>query len=162
MANSKAMTYTQEGYNKLVEELEYLKGTKRNEVKDAIALARSFGDLSENAEYDEARTEQAKVEARILELESLIENAEVVDEDTIDTGAVSVGSTVVVLNTKTNKETTYCIVGSNEVDPLKGKISDICPIGLALGGKRSGDVVSVTTPRGMLELKVISVARSNN
>ena len=161
MANSKVMTYTQDGYNKLVEELEYLKGTRRNEVKEAIALARSFGDLSENAEYDEARNEQAKVEARIVELEALIENAEVVDEAHIDTSVVSVGSTVVVQNLATGKQTEYCIVGSNEVDPLKGKISDVCPIGLALSGKRSGDTVSVTTTRGVIELKIKSVARAS-
>ena len=161
MANSKTMTYTQEGYNKLVEELEYLKGTRRNEVKEAIALARSFGDLSENAEYDEARNEQAKVEARIAELESLIENAEIIDESLIDTSVVSVGSTVVVNNLTTGKEVEYTIVGSNEVDPLKGKISDVCPIGLALSGKRSGDKVSVTTPRGVIELKIKAVTRTN-
>ena len=161
MANSKTMTYTQEGYNKLVEELNYLKGTRRNEVKEAIALARSFGDLSENAEYDEARNEQAKVEARIAELEKLIENAEIIDESLIDTSVVSVGSTVVVSNLTTGKDVEYTIVGSNEVDPLKGKISDVCPIGLALSGKRSGDKVSVTTPRGVVELKIKSVVRTN-
>lgn len=160
MANSKTMTYTQEGYNKLVEELEYLKGTRRNEVKEAIALARSFGDLSENAEYDEARNEQAKVEARIAELEKLIENAEVIDESLVDTSVVSVGSTVVVNNLTTGKEVEYTIVGSNEVDPINGKISDVCPIGIALSGKRSGDTVSVTTPRGTIELKIKSVTRT--
>ncbi len=161
MANNKTKTYTKEGYNKLVEELEYLKGERRNEVKEAIALARSFGDLSENAEYDEARNEQAKVEARIVELEALIENALVVDEALIDTSVVSVGSHVVVENLASGKTTEYSIVGSNEVDPLNGKISDVCPIGAALSGKRSGDTVSVVTPRGVLELKIKSVARAN-
>ena len=101
---AKQMLYTQEGYDLLVKELNYLKGEKREEIKEAIALARSFGDLSENAEYDEARNEQAKTEARIAELESLIENAVIVDESSIDTSVVNIGSTVLVYDIDEQEE----------------------------------------------------------
>ncbi len=155
-----AKTYTKEGYEKLVNELEYLKVTRRPEIKEAIAVAKGFGDLSENAEYDEARTEQAKVEMRILELEALINNAVVVDEASIDTSVVGLGSTVVLENEKNGMRKEYSIVGSNEADPLHGKISDVCPIGQALVGKREGDVAVITTPAGTVNYKVISVTRT--
>ena len=160
MANSKVMTYTKEGYNKLVEELEYLKGTRRNEVKEAIALARSFGDLSENAEYDEARNEQAKNEARIKELEELVENAVILDESNIDTSVVSLGSTVKVKNIDIGAEFTYDLVGSNESNPMEFKISDQSPIGAALMGKKAGDKVEVSTPGGVVRLEVVEVSRT--
>lgn len=151
--------YTPEGYQALVDELKYLKNEKREEVKNDIAVARSFGDLSENAEYDEARNEQAKVEARILELEDMIENAEVVDESAIDLGAVHLGSLVKVRDTVKNTEREYSIVGSNEVNPLEGKISDQSPIGKALLGLHKGDVATVEVPSGELRLEVLEVSR---
>ena len=159
MATKKQMMYTKEGFAALLEELKYLKGTKREEVKEAIATARSFGDLSENSEYDEARNEQAKVEARIKELEDLIENALVVDETAIDTSVISIGSTVKVFNNNTNKEVEYSIVGSNEVDPINRKISDQSPIGRALMGKTAGDEINVEAPNGVVVLKVLEVTR---
>ena len=162
MANSKVMTYTQDGYNKLVEELEYLKGTRRNEVKEAIALARSFGDLSENAEYDEARNEQAKVEARILELESLIENAEIIDESMMDARSISLGSVVKLLDLDYDEEITYSIVGSNQADPLEKKISDQSPMGRALMGKKAGENVTVLAPAGEIRFHVLEVTRANH
>lgn len=158
-AKAKQMLYTKEGYQALIDELKYLKGTKREEVKEAIATARSFGDLSENSEYDEARNEQAKVEARIKELEELIENALLVDETKIDTSIISIGSSVKVLDEKSGKEVEYSIVGSNEVDPINKKISDQSPVGRALMGKVAGDVVAVEVPAGTITLKVIEVTR---
>lgn len=161
MAKNKQM-YTPEGYKKLTEELDYLKFTKREEVKEAIAVARSFGDLSENAEYDEARNEQAKTEARIKELEELIENAVVIDEANIDLSVVSLGSTVTVVNVEEDTQYEYSLVGSNEVSPLDGKISDQSPVGKALIGHREGDVVEVTVPSGAVyHLKLINVLRKN-
>ena len=111
--------YTPQGYQELVDELTYLKLTRREEIKEQIAVARGFGDLSENAEYDEARNEQAKVEARIVELEALIENAIVIDESTLDASVVSLGSVVRVHDDDEDEEIVYNIVGSNQVDPFK-------------------------------------------
>ncbi|MBQ7358122.1 MAG: transcription elongation factor GreA [Clostridia bacterium] len=154
--------YTPEGYKELTDELDHRKSVKREEIKEAIATARSFGDLSENSEYDEARNQQAENEARIKELEALIENAEIVDESKIDTKAVSLGSTVVVLDVEEDEEIKYSIVGSNEVNPLEGKISDRSPVGSALMGAKAGNTVSVTTPAGVYQLKIIDVYRSKN
>ena len=159
MAKSKQMLYTKEGYQALVDELKYLKGTKREEVKEAIALARSFGDLSENSEYDEARNEQAKVEARIKELEELIDNALLVDETKIDTSVISIGSSVKILDKNLNKEIEYSIVGSNQADPINRMISDQSPVGRALMGKTAGDEISVDVPNGTVRIKVLEVTR---
>lgn len=159
MADIKQQTFSQEGYKKLVEEYNYLKTTRRQEILNDIATARGFGDLSENAEYDEARNEQAKVEARILELEYIIEHAIVVDDSQIDEGVVNIGSSVKVYNKTTGKERVYAIVGSNEVNPIKGLISDMSPIGKALTGKKAGSVVEVETPAGVHELEILSVSR---
>ncbi len=151
--------YTPEGYQALVDELNYLKNTKRQEVKEDIAVARSFGDLSENAEYDEARNEQAKVEARITELEDMIANAEVVDESEIDHDTVHLGSLVKVFDKSYGAEVEYNLVGSNEANPLEGKISDQSPIGRALLGMRKGDTVTVEVPMGEIQLEIRSVTR---
>ena len=147
MAEIKQM-YTKQGYQDLVDELKYLKLTRREEIKEQIAVARGFGDLSENAEYDEARNEQAKVEARIQELEALIENAEIIDESNMDVRAISLGSVVKLFDEDFEEEITYSIVGSNQADPLEQKISDQSPIGRALMGKKAGDRVTVTAPAG--------------
>ena len=157
---AKKQMYTQQGYQELVDELHYLRHEKREKIKSDIALARSFGDLSENSEYDEARNEQAKNEARIKELEELVENAVVLDESNIDTSVVSLGSTVKVKNTDLGVEFTYDLVGSNESNPVEFKISDQSPIGAALMGKRAGDKVEVTTPGGMIHLNVLEVSRT--
>ena len=161
MAEIKQM-YTKQGYQDLVDELKYLKLTRREEIKEQIAVARGFGDLSENAEYDEARNEQAKVEARIQELEALIENAEIIDESNMDIRAISLGSVVKLYDEDFDEEITYSIVGSNQADPLEQKISDQSPIGRALMGKKAGDKVTVTAPAGELHFKVIEVARANH
>lgn len=159
MAKVKQMLYTQEGYQTLVDELEYLKGTKRQQVKEDIATARSFGDLSENAEYDEARNEQAKVEARIKELEELLLGAVIVDESKIDTSIVNVGSIVKVYDKEFDETVEYSIVGSNEVDPFLNRISDMSPIGKALVGKRAGDEVTIEIPNGTISLQILEVSR---
>lgn len=158
MAKTK-QRYTQQGYDLLVNELNYLKNEKREQVKEAIAVARSFGDLSENSEYDEARNEQAKVEARIAELEVLIENAEIVDESNLDTSVVNIGSIVKVMDADANEEIEYHIVGSNETNPFENKISVESPVGTALNGKKAGDKVEVNAPRGTITLKILEVSR---
>ena len=160
MAKGKQMLYTQQGYQELVDELHYLKHEKREKIKNDIAVARSFGDLSENSEYDEARNEQAKNEARIKELEELLENAVILDESSIDTSVVSLGSTVKVLNVALNAEMTYDLVGSNEANPMEFKISDQSPIGAALIGKRAGDEIAVEVPNGTVTMKVLEVSRT--
>ena len=162
MAKAKKITYTQQGYQQLVDELQYLRVEKREKIKNDIAVARSFGDLSENAEYDEARNEQAKNEARIKELEELLENAEIMDETAIDTSMVSLGSTVKVLDMTANEEVVYSLVGSNEADPFEGKISDQSPIGAALIDMREGDEKDIETPVGVIRLKVLAVSRTQN
>ena len=151
--------YTQQGYQELVDELQHLKLVKREEIKNNIAVARSFGDLSENSEYDEARNEQAKNEARIKELEILLENAVILDETKIDTSIVSLGSTVKVLNAAINQEIVYELVGSNEANPFERKISDQSPIGAALINKKAGDEVEVEVPNGTVRMKVLEVSR---
>lgn len=155
---SKEQLYTQEGYQKLIDEFDYLTKVRREEIKVAIAEARSFGDLSENAEYDEARNEQAKTEARIKELEELIRNAKIVDEDAIDTSVVGIGSTVKIERAD-GVVAEYSIVGSNEADPASFKISDQSPIGKKLIGTRAGAVVTVEVPSGKITLKVLEVSR---
>ena len=160
MAKGKQMLYTHQGYQELLDELHYLKHEKREKIKNDIAVARSFGDLSENSEYDEARNEQAKNEARIKELEELVENAVVLDESNIDTSVVSLGSTVKVLNVALNLELTYDLVGSNEANPMEGKISDQSPIGAALIGKRANDEIEVEVPNGTVRMKVLEVSRT--
>ncbi len=160
MAKGKQMYYTQKGYQELMDELHYLKHEKREKIKNDIAVARSFGDLSENSEYDEARNEQAKNEARIKELEELVENAMVLDESTIDTSIVSLGSTVKVWNAAVESEMTFDLVGSNESNPMEGKISDQSPIGAALIGKKEGDELDIETPAGSLKMKVLAVTRT--
>ena len=160
MAATEKTLYTQEGYNELEKELKYLRTTRREEIKEAIAVARGFGDLSENSEYDEARNEQAKVEARIKELESLLENAEIIDESSMDAGIISLGSTVKVYDVEWDEELTYEIVGSNEADPLNGRISDQSPIGIAIIGSKVGDEVTVSAPTFEYKVRILEVQRA--
>ena len=162
MAENIKQMYTKQGYQDLVDELKFLKLTRREEIKEQIAVARGFGDLSENAEYDEARNEQAKVEARIQELEALIENAEIIDETNMDVRSISLGSVVKLYDEDFDEEITYSIVGSNQADPLENKISDQSPIGRALMGKKAGECVTVTAPAGELHFKVLEVSRANH
>ena len=149
----KKLTYTVEGFEKLKEEYEYLKNTRRQEVKELLKEARSFGDLSENSEYDEARDQQAKVESRIAELEYLMKNAEIIDTDTVK-NVVSLGSTVIIRYTD-GTEKKYDLVGSNEVDPLHGKISDRSPIGMAVIGHKKDESVTIETPAGERDAVIV-------
>ena len=151
--------YTKEGYQKLIDELDYLKTVRRNEVKEMLKEARAFGDLSENSEYDEARDQQAKCESRILELEYLIKNGVVMSEEEANKNIVSIGSTV-TLKYKDGREVTYYLVGSNEVDPLNKKISDLSPIGIAVIGKTKGDNVTISAPSGDKEATITHFERT--
>ena len=149
--------YTKEGFKKLQDEYDYLTKVRMEEIKVAIAEARSFGDLSENAEYDEAKNEQTKCYTRIKELEELIQHAIVVEEGDNDT--VGLGSSVKI--TRDGVESEYKIVGSNEADPFENKISDRSAVGAALIGKRKGDVVHATTNKGkVIEIKILDVYRA--
>ena len=159
MANQKQMLYTPEGYKVLTDELDYLKTVRREEIKEAIAVAKGFGDLSENAEYDEARNDQAKTEARIKELEELVANAVIVDETKIDTSVVSLGSTVTVYDVEEDEEIVYSLVGSNEANPIEHKISDQSPIGKALMGAKAGDTIAIEVPYGTVHLEIKEVTR---
>ena len=157
-----ATKYTVEGYKELVDELNYLRGEKTEEVKKALAFARSLGDLSENSEYDAAKDEQGQVAARISELEELIREAIIIDESEMDANVVNLGSTILLYDEKFGEEVEYAIVSTNEADAINGKISDRSPIGAAMIGKTIGDVVEVETPGGVLRFKVLRVERTKN
>jgi len=159
MTTAKQVVLTYEGLEKLENELEYLKTIKRKEVAEKIKQAMSFGDLSENSEYDEAKNEQASVEVRIVQLENMLKNAKVIDEDEIDTNIVSMGSKVKVLDMEDNKEFEYTIVGSTEADPSQSKISDESPVGKQLIGRSVGDVVEVVVPAGTLKFQILSISK---
>ncbi len=162
MENEKKTQYTEEGFEKLVTELEYLKNERRPEIKVAIAEARAFGDLSENSEYDEAKNEQAKVETRIAELEYLINHAEVIKEDQYKSGVVNLGTVVKVHDCDANEDIEFSIVGPNEANPLLDRISDQSPIGRALIGHKKGDEVVVEAPVGELKFKILDVQRAKS
>lgn len=154
---AKQVVVSQEGFNKMQEELEFLKTVKRTEIKLAIKKAREYGDLSENSEYDEAKKEQAEVETRIAQLEENIKYAVILDDKNIKTDAVSIGCKVKV---KCNeRECEYTIVGSTEADPLKSKISDESPIGKALIGMRIGESKVVEIPTGNITVEVVGISK---
>ena len=156
---SNELRVTNEGLQKLQDELKYLKEVKRQEVVAAIALALSYGDLSENSEYDEAKAEQGKVESRIHELEEILKTVIVIEESEIQTDVVNIGAIVTVLNKTAGREIEYTIVGATEANPLKGKISDRSPIGKAIVGKKAGDVVEVETPAGMITVEILNIRK---
>lgn len=157
----KQIVLTRESYDAKVKELEQLKTTGRDEIAERIKVARSFGDLSENSEYDEAMNEQAKLEAKIARLENDIRNANILDEDNLNAGVVHPGSKVKVENVETGKKSEYTILGPSESNPSQGIISDQSPIGKSLIGNRKGDVVDVPLPTGkILQLKILSIAKS--
>ena len=157
MAAAKQVILTSEGLEKLEKELEYLKTVKRQEVAAEIKVALGYGDLSENSEYDEAKNKQAQMEIRIVEIETMLKNAKVIDETEISTDTVSLGCTVTVFDIEFDEEIKYSIVGSTEADPSNGKISDESPVGSALLGKKVGDIVEVPAPAGSIELKVVEI-----
>ena len=155
----KAVLLTQEGYDNLEKELEYLRTEKRAEVAERIKVALGFGDLSENSEYDEAKTAQAENEAKIADLENKIRYAKIIDESEIDTKTVQVGNIVKVFDMEFEEEETYTIVGSTEVDLSQNKISNESPIGMALIGAKKNDIVEVNAPAGVIKYKVLSITK---
>lgn len=157
MAAEKVFPMTQAGKVKLEQELETLKTVKRKEVVERIKTARSFGDLSENSEYDSAKEEQAFVEGRITTLENMIRNAEIIEEDAMSGDSVSLGRSVTFIELPNGDEETYIIVGSAEADPFEGKISNDSPIAKSLMGKKVGDQVSVQTPGGEMSVRIVTI-----
>ena len=157
-AKKKLLTYA--GLKALEEELENLKVVKRKEVAAKIKEAREQGDLSENAEYDAAKDEQRDIEARIEELEKILKNAEVVDEEEVDLDKISVGCQVKILDIEFDEELEYKVVGSTEANSLEGKISNESPVGKALMGAHTGDIVEVELPSGIMKYKVLEIQRN--
>jgi transcription elongation factor GreA len=155
----KEFLLTQEGYDNLVKELEYLKTEERYAIAERIKVALGFGDLSENSEYDEAKNAQAANESKIAELEEKVKYARIIDESEIDTKTVQVGNIVKVLDIEANEEETYTIVGSTEVNLAEGKISNESPVGQALLGKKKNDVVEVKAPVGIIKMKILSITK---
>ena len=165
MGEAKKYIMTYEGIKKLEEELEFLKTVKRKDITEKIKVALSFGDLSENSEYDEAKNEQAFVEGRIITLENMLKNASVVDESEIKTDVVSVGSVVKVKDLDFNPELDFeeemelFIVGSAEADPIENKISNESPIGMGLIGKKVGDTIDISVPDGNKRYEILGIRR---
>ena len=155
----KEVILTYEGLKKLEDELEYLKGVKRLEIAEWIKQALSFGDISENSEYDEAKNEQAYVEGRIAQLESMLKHARVIDEEDVSTEKVTIGSKVTLLDMEYNEEIVYTIVGSTEANPARFKISNESPVGSALMQKKKGSVVEVSVPDGVLKFKILKIEK---
>ena len=150
---------TTEGYNKLEEELKYLKGPKKMQVAERIKIAREFGDLSENSEYDDAKNEQALLESRIQDIEGMLRVAKVVDDDEISTRKVGIGTQVTVHDFEFDEDITYGIVGATEVDIKNNKISNESPVGKALIGAKKGDEVEVETPGGVIKYKILAIKK---
>ena len=150
---------TKEGVEKYEKRLEYLKTTGREEIAEQIKIARSFGDLSENAEYDAAKLEQARMEYEIIEIEAMLRNVVIIDEDTINTEVVNVGNTIKVLNKALNKEMTFQIVGSAEANPREQRISNESPVGAGLLGHKLGEVVTINTPGGASEFEILEISK---
>ncbi|EOH87781.1 transcription elongation factor GreA [Enterococcus pallens] len=153
----KVYPMTHEGKEKLEQELEELKTVKRGEIIERIKIARSFGDLSENSEYESAKDEQAFVEGRISTLENMIRFAQIIDNDNVASDEISIGKTVTFVEQPDGDEEEYTIVGKAEADPFSGKISNDSPIAQAVIGKKVGDVVSITTPGGDMKVKITKV-----
>ena len=156
---AKTVKLTDDGLKKLQDELENLKTVGRAEIAEKIKVARGYGDLSENSEYDEAKNEQAKIEARIVEIESMLKNVEIISDVKGAAKTVVVGVTVKVYDEEYDEESVYRIVGSTEADPREGKISDESPVGKALMGKKTGDEVIVEAPGGEFKLKIVKISK---
>lgn len=160
MAEGKHLVITREGLQKMKEELEYKETTEKMRIAEQLKVAISYGDLSENAEYDAAKNDQAQLEQRIAELKAMIENAVVVDESKIDTETVGFGTRVTIVDIDDEDEEleVYTIVGTSESDPLNGKLSNESPVGAALIGAHVGEIVHAQTPGGMRKLRVVEIA----
>ena len=159
MEENKAVLLTQEGYKKLEQELEYLRTTKRAEVAERIKIALGYGDLSENSEYDEAKTAQAENETKIADLENKIRYAKIIDESEIDTKTVQIGNTVKLHDIEFDEDVEYTIVGSTEVNLAENRISNESPIGRALLGAKKGATVDVEAPAGIIQYKILSIKK---
>ena len=157
--DDKEVLLTQEGYDNLEKELEYLKTEKRAEISERIRVALGFGDLSENSEYDEAKNAQASNEIKITELENKLRYARIIDESEIDNKVVQVGNKVKILDIEYNEEIEYTIVGSTEVDLAQNKISNESPIGKALIGAKKNQIVEVNAPAGIIKYKVLAISK---
>ena len=155
----KEVLLTKEGYEKLEQELDYLKTEKRAEIAERIKVALGFGDLSENSEYDEAKNAQAENETKIAELENKVRYAKIIDESEIDTKTVQVGNTVKLLDIEFDEEVSYTLVGSTEVDLAQNKISNESPIGSAILGAKKNQVIQVQAPAGVVQYKVLSITK---
>ena len=153
----KEIILTAEGYKKLQQEIEYLRNDKRREVADRIRVAREFGDIAENAEYDDAKNEQAMLEHKIAQLEERLLSARVITKKEISKDTVSVGSKVRLRDLQANKTFEYHIVGSAEANPAQQKLSNESPVGKAIIGHKKGDVVEVSAPRGALKFKILEI-----
>ena len=159
MGEQQEVILTQEGFDKLEEELNYLKTEKRTEIAERIKVARGFGDLSENSEYDEAKNAQAENEQQIAELEAKIRHAKVIDSKEIDTKTVQIGNTVKLYDEEFEEEIEYTIVGSTEVDLSQNRISNESPIGAALLGAKKNQVVEAQTPGGVVKFKILAIKK---
>ena len=160
MSETRRLVVTREGLQKMKEELEYKETTEKMRIAEQLKVAISYGDLSENAEYDAAKNDQAALEQRINELRAMIENAVVVDESKINTDTVGFGTKVTIIDIEDEDEESevYTIVGTSESDPINGKLSNESPVGAALIGAHVGDVVSAVTPGGVRRLRVVDIA----
>ena len=158
--NDKEIVLTRDGLKKLQEELDELKTVHRREVNERIRQAKEFGDISENAEYEDAKQEQAFVEGRILKLEGMIRNARIIDQSDFIADAVHLGAMVKVKELSSGRSHEFTIVGSAEADPKNARLSNESPLGRALMGRKQGDVVDVTTPRGQMKYKVESINKA--
>ena len=157
---AKTIKVTEDGLAKLKAELENLKTVGRADIAEKIKIARGYGDLSENSEYDEAKNEQAKIEARIAEIEVMLKNVEIIEEVKGDSQTVVIGVNVKALDMEFDEEVEYRVVGSTEADPMNGKISDESPLGKALLGKKIGDEVIVDAPAGELKFKILEISHN--
>jgi len=157
MDENKEILLTQEGYDKLEKEVEFLKTEKRAEIAERIRVALGFGDLSENSEYDEAKNAQASNETKIAELENKLRYAKIIDESEVDTKTVQIGNIVKVHDIEFDEDIEYTLVGSTEVDLAQNKISNESPIGAALLGAKKNDVITVEAPAGTIKLKILSI-----
>lgn len=155
----KEIRLTAEGLKELQDELEYLKTEKRAEIKDKIQVALGYGDLSENSEYDEAKSEQGKIESRINTLEAMLENYKLIDETSTTTDIVSLGSKVKIKDVELNETHEFKIVGFAQADPDSGKLSDESPVGKALLGHKKGDEVIVEAPAGNITFKIVKISK---
>lgn len=156
---AKEIIMTVEGLSKLEEELEHLKVVRRKEVAEKIKQAMTFGDLTENSEYDEAKNDQAQVESRIAQIEKLLKRVKVIDEEDINTDTVNIGTKVKILDLEFNEIEEYTIVGPTEANPAKSRLSYQSPVGQALMGKSAGDEVEVNVPAGTLKLKILEITK---